>query len=74
MNTSLIPTRSRLLTLFPPKKTGATIIGNIWAMTHDERVYPDPYSFKPERFLDADGKLNNDSRVLAFGFGGRWAL
>jgi cytochrome P450 len=40
-------------------------------MTHDERVYPDPYSFKPERFFDADGKLNNDSRVLAFGFGGR---
>lgn len=47
------------------------VIGNIWAMTHDERVYPDPFAFKPERFLTADGKLNDDSRVLAYGFGKR---
>ncbi|EEB90551.1 hypothetical protein MPER_11223 [Moniliophthora perniciosa FA553] len=50
---------------------GCTISANIWAMTHDERVYAEPYRFKPERFFDADGKLNNDDAVLAFGFGRR---
>ncbi|KAI3615926.1 cytochrome p450 [Moniliophthora roreri] len=50
---------------------GCTVFANIWAMTHDERVYAEPYRFKPERFFDADGKLNNDDTVLAFGFGRR---
>ncbi len=40
-------------------------------MTHDESVYTDPYTFNPERFFDKNGKLNNDSRVLAYGFGRR---
>ncbi len=50
---------------------GATVLANIWAMTHDENVYPDPFAFKPERYLYANGKLNDDSRVLAYGFGRR---
>ncbi|KAF8880418.1 cytochrome P450 [Infundibulicybe gibba] len=49
---------------------GSTIIPNIWAMTHDEKVYKDPDSFQPERYFE-DGKLNNDDTVLAFGFGRR---
>jgi hypothetical protein len=43
-------------------------------MTHDENVYPDPFTFKPERFFNADGKLNDDSRILAYGFGRRSAF
>ena len=50
------------------------IFSNIWAMTHDENVYPDPYTFKPERFFNEDGKLNDDSRILAYGFGRRSAF
>jgi len=50
------------------------VSSNIWAMTHDESVYPDPFTFKPERFFDADGKLNNDNRILAYGFGRRSAF
>jgi cytochrome P450 len=50
---------------------GAVVFANIWAMTHDENVYPDPFAFKPERFLNADGTLNDDNRVLAYGFGRR---
>jgi len=42
------------------------------AMTHDESVYPEPFVFKPERFFDENGKLNNDNRVLAYGFGRRY--
>ena len=30
---------------------------NVWGLHHDPEVYPDPWEFKPERFLDKDGKL-----------------
>ncbi|KAJ7733289.1 cytochrome P450 [Mycena metata] len=48
------------------------ILPNVWAILHDEAMYPDPYSFKPERFL-LDGKLNPAVRSpeVAFGFGRR---
>ncbi|KAF8183439.1 cytochrome P450 [Pholiota molesta] len=54
---------------FIPK--GTSVIGNIWAMTHDEDRYPDPNAFKPERFFNKDGELNDDDHILAFGFGRR---
>ncbi|KAJ6477370.1 cytochrome P450, partial [Mycena vitilis] len=54
---------------FIPK--GATVLANIWAMAHDESVYPEPDRFNPDRFFTADGKLNDDNIVLAFGFGRR---
>ncbi|KAF8959261.1 cytochrome P450 [Flammula alnicola] len=54
---------------FVPK--GATVLGNMWAMTHDEDEYPDPYSFQPERFFDDNGNLNDDNHILAYGFGRR---
>ncbi|CAA7263086.1 unnamed protein product [Cyclocybe aegerita] len=54
---------------FIPK--GATMLGNIWAMMRDEKKYPDPEDFKPERFFDANGELNGDDKVLAYGFGRR---
>ena len=37
-------------------------------MAHDESVYPDPFSFKPERFL---GPNPNPDPAMAFGFGRR---
>jgi cytochrome P450 len=40
-------------------------------MTHDESVYPEPFAFKPERFFDKNGDLNDDDKVLAYGFGRR---
>ncbi|KAF9268822.1 cytochrome P450 [Marasmius fiardii PR-910] len=50
---------------------GASIVGNIWAMTRDEAIYPNPESFKPERFLTKDGTCNDDQMLLPFGFGRR---
>ncbi|KIM47265.1 hypothetical protein M413DRAFT_23489 [Hebeloma cylindrosporum] len=41
---------------FMPK--GTIVLGNIWAMTHDEKSYPKPFAFKPERFFDKHGDLN----------------
>ncbi|CUA73057.1 Cytochrome P450 2J6 [Rhizoctonia solani] len=33
---------------------GDVVIGNIWAMCRDQRVYPNPEEFNPDRFLDPD--------------------
>ncbi|KAF9469732.1 cytochrome P450 [Collybia nuda] len=50
---------------------GSTVISNIWAMTHDESIYTEPDAFKPERFINGDGKLNDDDLTFVFGFGRR---
>ncbi|KAJ8592289.1 cytochrome P450 [Rhizopogon salebrosus TDB-379] len=41
------------------------------AMTHDEKKYPSPDEFKPERFLHEDGSLTNDTMPLGYGWGRR---
>ncbi|KAI5118229.1 hypothetical protein M0805_000725 [Coniferiporia weirii] len=48
---------------------GATVLSNIWQMTHDPDVYYEPFTFKPERFLGENAEP--DPRALAFGFGRR---
>ncbi|KZT51048.1 cytochrome P450 [Calocera cornea HHB12733] len=54
---------------------GTPIVANIWAMTRDERDFPNADEFQPERWLAEDGKLKEDvpgrSISLAFGFGRR---
>ncbi|KAI5888559.1 cytochrome P450 [Schizophyllum commune H4-8] len=53
---------------------GSLVIPNVWSMCHDERMYPDPYTFKPERFLTPEGTLDpsvHNPAELAFGFGRR---
>jgi len=52
---------------------GATMLVNIWAILRDPTAYPDPHTFKPERWLK-DGKIDEsvpDSRQAVFGFGRR---
>ncbi|KAF9223381.1 CyP450 monooxygenase [Gyrodon lividus] len=41
------------------------------SMTHNEKKYPDPMRFMPERYIDADGQLTNDLAEQQFGFGRR---
>lgn len=38
------------------------------AVLHDPAIYPDPDSFKPERFINPDGSVRDDP-VLAVAFG-----
>ena len=42
---------------------------------HDEKVYPAPETFNPDRFLGPDGKIDpsvKDPEVRIFGSGRRW--
>ena len=42
------------------------------AILHDPTSYPEPDTFKPERFLNPDGSVRDDPVLLsAFGFGKR---
>ncbi|KAF9046690.1 cytochrome P450 [Panaeolus papilionaceus] len=51
---------------------GTVVIANIWAMSRNEGVYPEPEEFKPELFLNADGSLKEeDEFFISFGHGGR---
>ncbi|KAJ7874655.1 cytochrome P450 [Mycena leptocephala] len=52
---------------------GSIIMPNVWAILHDETMYPEPFKFKPERFLLPNGQPNPDVRdpLSAFGFGRR---
>ncbi|KAF9805377.1 hypothetical protein IEO21_09064 [Rhodonia placenta] len=56
---------------FLPK--GASVISNIWAISRDPSIYPDPDAFRPERFeeMDAETLEMYDPRKYVFGFGRR---
>ncbi|KAG9191377.1 hypothetical protein G6011_09465 [Alternaria panax] len=48
---------------------GAMILPNNWWFTHDPAVYPDPMTFRPERYLN--GSTEPDPRTWIFGYGRR---
>ncbi|KAI0345185.1 cytochrome P450, partial [Trametopsis cervina] len=50
---------------------GATVIGNHWGIGLDPEVYPEPTSFKPDRWLDESGKIREDLSYFTYGFGRR---
>ncbi|GJE84150.1 cytochrome P450 [Phanerochaete sordida] len=53
---------------------GSIVIGNVWAVLHDETRYPNPDVFDPTRFLTPDGQLDKsapDPTEACFGFGRR---
>ncbi|KZT12638.1 cytochrome P450 [Laetiporus sulphureus 93-53] len=52
---------------------GTMIVPNIWSMTRNPHPYPDPETFRPERFdeLDATTLDLHDPSKLVFGFGRR---
>lgn len=44
---------------------------------HDEKVYPTPEMFNPDRFLDKEGKIDpsvKDPELRIFGSGRRWGM
>ncbi|KAJ2928435.1 hypothetical protein H1R20_g8645, partial [Candolleomyces eurysporus] len=55
---------------------GAIIVANAWVMLHDETVYPDPFTFNPDRFIDpgtgqVDFARQRNPSFACWGFGRR---
>ncbi|GMN31314.1 hypothetical protein TIFTF001_003203 [Ficus carica] len=56
---------------------GTTAMVNMWAITRDPQVWPDPLEFKPERFASGPGAdvefsvMGSDLRLAPFGSGRR---
>ncbi|MED6167390.1 hypothetical protein PIB30_002361 [Stylosanthes scabra] len=54
---------------------GTKVMINIWKIMHDEQLWPDPYSFEPERFLCSSHKdmdvRGQHFELLPFGSGRR---
>jgi cytochrome P450 family 2 subfamily J len=51
-----------------------TILPNIWSVHHDDKLFPDSMSFRPERFIDADGKVSKPDYLMPFSVGKRFCL
>ncbi|CAJ0581398.1 unnamed protein product, partial [Mesorhabditis spiculigera] len=57
---------------FYPK--GTMVIPQIATMLNDETVFEDPSDFRPERFLDEEGKLKRVEQFMPFSLGKRQCL
>jgi cytochrome P450 len=52
--------------------SGTYIFFNIWKFHHDPDFFPDPWLFKPERFLSIDGRsIVPNEHLVPFGLGKR---
>ncbi|KRZ08218.1 Cytochrome P450 1A1 [Trichinella zimbabwensis] len=53
---------------------GVPVLGNLWAVHHDQALFPDPMTFNPDRFIrPTDGTLNRQllANVIPFSTGTR---
>ncbi|XP_061169736.1 cytochrome P450 2J6-like [Saccostrea echinata] len=57
---------------------GTVIFGNLFACHHDESIYSEPWSFKPERFLENGKLVSSDhparQNFVGFGIGKRYCV
>ncbi|PAA89612.1 hypothetical protein BOX15_Mlig026100g2 [Macrostomum lignano] len=52
----------------------SVVVPNIYGIHRDPRVFPEPEKFKPERYLDAEGRFSPNESVVPFGSGKRACL
>ena len=51
---------------------GTTAMVNMWAIAHDPSIWKDPWTFRPERFIEDDMSImGSDLRLAPFGAGRR---
>ena len=57
-------------------KKGTTVIIHLYGIMHDSKVFPSPETFKPERFLQPNGKYvsSRPNGFIPFGMGRRSCL
>ena len=48
---------------------GSIVVPNLWAVHHDPDIWDEPDKFKPERFLDANGCLQEREELIPFSTG-----
>ena len=48
---------------------GSIVLPNLWAIHHDPNIWEEPDKFKPERFLDANGCLQEREELIPFSTG-----
>ncbi|XP_013420992.1 cytochrome P450 2C15-like [Lingula anatina] len=53
---------------------GTIILGDLYRVLHDKNNFEDPYKFKPERWLDDDGKVIKSDKMIPFSIGPRICL
>lgn len=53
---------------------GTLVVPQVSSVLYDERIFPDPMAFKPERFLDLDGNLKECKELIPFSIGKRQCL
>uniref|UniRef100_A0A1Q3FTA0 Putative cytochrome p450 n=1 Tax=Culex tarsalis TaxID=7177 RepID=A0A1Q3FTA0_CULTA len=53
---------------------GTTLFPDLKSVHHEQEYWKDPEVFRPERFLDDNGKLHNTERVVPFSLGKRRCL
>ncbi|KAH7696913.1 Protein CYP-33C11, partial [Aphelenchoides avenae] len=53
---------------------GTTIVPQLSTVHYDEKVFPGPRRFDPERFLDQNGRFKPMSEVIPFSLGKRQCL
>jgi len=63
---------TKLLSFRIPKHS--TVMTNLHAVHHDEKLFPDPFSFRPERFINEKGQFVKSEHVIPFGTGKRACL
>jgi len=50
---------------------GSSVFFNVWAMTRNEEVYPEPEVFNPDRFLHPSSRQAHEHVEAVWGFGRR---
>nr|CAD7611351.1 unnamed protein product [Timema genevievae] len=57
---------------FIPKDT--ILIVSLWSLLHDKDHWGDPEVFRPQRFIDSDGKFVKNEWLTPFGIGKRFCM